>query len=67
LLTNRQRYRCSPGKAVTHARALIRSRVVEVTSKHIVRQATRTVTLKIKHVGHVPPRLRQRGRLPGPC
>jgi len=66
-LKNHERYRCSPGKGVTHARALIRNRVVVAGSGHIVGQRVRMITLKIARVSYLLPRLRNRGRLRGPC
>lgn len=60
-------YRCSPGKAVTHVRVILRQRVVSVETKHVVRRVTHLVSIRVKPGWPISARLRDRGRVPGPC
>lgn len=66
-LADRDRYRCTPGKATTHVRAVVRNRVLNTESKRLAGGVTHKVTIAIKRTGRVPSRLRHRGRVSGPC
>lgn len=66
-IVEKQRYRCAPGKAVTHVRAHIRSRVIESETKRVVAQAVKTIGVEVVRARYVTGEPKRRGRVKGPC
>jgi len=66
-LPRRERYRCTPGSGVTHVRAHILSRVINLKTKKLTGRATQWVPIKVRRISLPASLLGHRGQLPGPC
>jgi hypothetical protein len=66
-IPTRERYRCTPGKGVTHVRALLRNIVRNTNTSSIAGKRITAVPVRVKRAKTLSSRQHHRGGVRGPC